>query len=613
LPSLPSSIPNGRAFARRTSDKDRAVSDVAKSRASLQWRPTGCMESLTLSTTNIEPNVESDARSPLEKRAGWWLAGPLTCVVAVLCLGQLLMWIPSYLTWPWWADHDVFGTAAFGWEHGQKPYRDLKGNNFPGTIYLFWALGRVFGWGNPTAFYAFDATLVVALGLLLVAWSRRCFGQLLPGLVGYGTFLSYYLSLDYTQAGQRDWHGPFFAVAGILIVQIAPDWRFSRFVGGVLTALGLFIRPQVLLFIPAMLVALSDGMRRQTDAEPTSRQTTSKPIHAWLEWGVACAAGLFLLTLPLLYAGLLTDFVRALRHVGLGSRYNRLSIKQFSEQMLPQILPFRFWVVALFVVSLGRVNTAFRRYDPGSAWLAATLFVLFYRPLSPTPHAYLGHPLALTWSILVAVSVGRLEGFSSLSRPARLGMIVLVMGLGMSLKPRFSNPNGSLHAIADLRHGGEPILCPPGYVPNFEVPSAAKYPWEDYRELLGYLRKTTSPDTPIANVLKHVPAITSATPRPSVFPAESIAWLIMIDQEGDAQFAEALRRSPNAVVVWAPSEKNVPGLIEIPILTNVIEELYELHHRFGLIEVWRRKVKPPSTRGPAPPEGVGGRTSPAKN
>src|SRR4051794_2690836 len=87
--------------------------------------------------------AESRAESFVERAAAWTLRGPLTVALLGLCGFQLATWVPHYLTWPWFADHDVFATLALGWEHGQLPYRDLAGNNFPGTIYLFWILGKL--------------------------------------------------------------------------------------------------------------------------------------------------------------------------------------------------------------------------------------------------------------------------------------------------------------------------------------------------------------------------------------------------------------------------------------------------------------------------------------
>ena len=104
-----------------------------------------------------------------------------------------------------------------GWDAGLLPYRDLYCNQFPGAIYLFWILGRIAGWGGSAAIYAVDAGAIVLLGVGLVLWSHRLFGRALPGIVGYLSFLSYYLALDYSHAAQRDWHAPLFAVLGLLI------------------------------------------------------------------------------------------------------------------------------------------------------------------------------------------------------------------------------------------------------------------------------------------------------------------------------------------------------------------------------------------------------------
>ena len=83
-----------------------------------------------------------------DRIASWMLRGPLAVVVVGLCAFQLATWIPHFLTWPFFVDHDVFSTLAFGWDSGLHPYRDLRGDNFPGTIYQFWAVGKLFGWGR---------------------------------------------------------------------------------------------------------------------------------------------------------------------------------------------------------------------------------------------------------------------------------------------------------------------------------------------------------------------------------------------------------------------------------------------------------------------------------
>lgn len=96
-----------------------------------------------------DPHAEFTAKeptsSPLERFAEFALSWPLAAGLGILCLWEILAWGPNYLTWPLWADHDVFATAATSWEAGTPPYREFYGNNFPGTIYLFWLFGKLFG------------------------------------------------------------------------------------------------------------------------------------------------------------------------------------------------------------------------------------------------------------------------------------------------------------------------------------------------------------------------------------------------------------------------------------------------------------------------------------
>jgi len=107
-------------------------------------------------------------------------------------------------------------TLALGWDHGLKPYRDLRGNNFPGTIYLFYGPRPGLRLGRTVPLRAFDAALVILFALSLLTWSRRRLGALLPGLIGVSAFLAYYLGLDYAQAAQRDFHGPDLALLALL-------------------------------------------------------------------------------------------------------------------------------------------------------------------------------------------------------------------------------------------------------------------------------------------------------------------------------------------------------------------------------------------------------------
>src|SRR5271165_4610493 len=146
----------------------------------------------------------------------WLLGRPMTALLAIGCLAILATWVPVYLSWAWWVDLDNWSTMALAWDWGEKPYRDIIAFNFPGQVYVFWVLGRLFGFGRTVPIYGLDVCFLVALGVLLALWSRRLFSRFLPGLIGFLCFLSFYASLRYHLVAQRDWHNAFFAVSGLL-------------------------------------------------------------------------------------------------------------------------------------------------------------------------------------------------------------------------------------------------------------------------------------------------------------------------------------------------------------------------------------------------------------
>jgi hypothetical protein len=522
-----------------------------------------------------------------------FLSGPLTAIVALVCIAQYVAWVPSYLTWPWWADLDVFGTAALAWERGMLPYRDFLGNNFPFTIYVDWILGKRFGWGYAPSVMGFDALLVGSFGLLLAAWSARVFRSRLPGLIGYGTFLGYYLALDYTQVAQRDWQGPCFAIAAILLIQ---GWRgrLSSVVSACSMAIALAIRPQTVLYLPGLLVAIVDASRTGE-----SRISAGRAFGRALLWSLAGLAALAGLALPLVRAGILTDFVSSLHVVAPGGKYNLLSFSHFVRQMILQLMPVRIVIVPACLLLMGRMSSVRDGPDPARAWLVAFACVLLYAPLSPQAHLYLAHPLNVTWAILVALLAARIDQNQGLRPAHRLIALLMVMGLLMSFKPRFSDPIQSFDALLALRKGErETVSRPEGYQHNPDVPASARYDWESYRDLLQYVRNELTPEVRVANALRYTPAITGVTGRLPAFPAESIAWLAVVRKTDEDRFVRSLEASANSVVVWAPTEKRNGSILELKALTRAIEKWYEPDRRFGIIEVWKRK--PASERAPTP-------------
>jgi hypothetical protein len=518
---------------------------------------------------------DAPARGRVDRAASWILGTPLAALLAALCLVQYATWAPNYLTWPWWADHDVFATAARSWDAGIRPYRDFAGNNFPATVYVFWILGRLFGWGATAPFWAFDAALVALFGAALVVWSARRLGSVLPGLAGCALFLGYYLGLDYTQAAQRDWQGPCFAILGILAIQAFPGWT-GRTLAGLAMAVAVAFRPQVVLFLPAVGLALWDA--------PEAGRRAGR----FLPWLAGFGAGLVGAFLPLAWGGLLGDFLRSLATVGYGSRYNKVGPLSFAVEAVKQFQSLRIVALPLALGLLWPGGDAGTRRI-ARAWIVAFVCVAAYRPLSPVSHAYLAHPLTVVWTVLGALCCRFAVAEGRLLPSFRLLLVLLVLGLGVTVKPRFSNPRGSLEALATLRSGREPGPSPTGYTVNPDVRMSARYAWDDYRAALEYLRHEVPPGVRVANALKYVPALAGPTGRLSAFPAESIAWLTVVRPEEEDRFVQALRDEPAALVVWSPAEKHLNGIPRLDRLSAAIEADFEPDRRFGAIELWRRK------------------------
>ena len=369
-----------------------------------------------------------------ERIAGYVLNGPLTLALILLCGFQLASWIPHYLTWPWFADHDVFATLALGWEHGQLPYRDLAGNNFPGSIYLFWIVGKLFGWGRTVPFYALDASFVLIFGATLLLWSRRRFGRCLPGVVGFAVFLTYYLGRDFDGVAQRDWHGPFFILWGLLLAEAYPG-RWSRGLAAASAAVAFSVRPQVVLFLPALAHGCCPGcphggrVRSRAVASPFADD--AQPL---LRGGTLLALFVVLAFLPLVLAGIFDDFLHGIRLTFYGSRYNSAHSAGILKQMLLQSLHMEFDLVPLGVLvlaSLGNPRTA----RTAHVWLLAYLGAWFYKPLSPVPFPYLELPLRIVCAINMALLVELL--LSAQAQPAlRLVAVLLAVGLGVHAPTR---------------------------------------------------------------------------------------------------------------------------------------------------------------------------------
>ena len=457
------------------------------------------------------------ALDELDRIAAHAMDGWLSITAVAVCVALLATWVPHYLLWPWFRDSDTFATMAQSWAAGILPYRDIRGYNFPGAIYLFWMLGQVAGWGRTWALYAVDATALVLLGVMLAAWSRRCLGGRFPGVAAYLVFLTFYLTLDYQAVAQRDWHASLCVVLGVLALQAWPG-RTSRIFSALLAALALTIRPHVLLFLPAFWMAIAEGIERSDTGSAGSRSRASL-VQCLVEWSLAFGTFTAIAFSPLLIAGIADDLARGLRIVAYGGPYHRADPAAFAQMVATQFRePTTLIVTGLLALVLFTTRGESRRR--AATWALAMAAAVVYRLIHPVPHFYLIVPVALVGAVASAVPMAWIADHSGIAPSLRVIALLLLMSELSPGFPRFCNLSATLEALASLSHGQTlPTWNPPGSVGWFELSHARWYTWDDYRRVLIHLRTTTGPSTLVANVLKEppFPAINGPVARLSPF------------------------------------------------------------------------------------------------
>jgi hypothetical protein len=506
-------------------------------------------------------------------------------VLGLVCAGCVAVWIPHYLTWPWSRDEDTFAVLAQSWDRGILPYRDIRAYNFPGETYLFWVLGKVFGWGRTAPFYALDASFVVVLGVVLFSWSRQRLGGAAAGLFAFLAFLKFYLSQPFETTGERDWHTAFFVCLGLLALQAWPG-RWSRIASAMLTALALSIRPHAVLFLPALASAVVEP---ESDRGPAA-QRRARAILEWLLW---LSGFVFALFAPLIVAGIFDDLIRGLGVASYGGPYSKVTPVSAFESLVHQLLDWRTDVPLAATILLA-ICPEKRLSRVAQTWSWAWLGALLYRAIHPVQHRYLIHPVLLVGSITWALPISYLLSARWMATPVRLLVIAWLAYEIVPSPPFMCSPSESAEALQVLVRGETPPDKPLGAAQAFDGGGKQSF-WLNYCALLTYLRQKTGPETLVANVLNRYPyeSLNGPAGRLSPFRAESgICWLSWVDLDLDPEFAQDLERATDSVVVWEPAQFVVDPKMKLERVIGVVRRLYEPEARFGAIELWRHKPTP---------------------
>ena len=513
----------------------------------------------------------------------------LPVITGALTVWMFLLWFPLFLQWPWWADMDHFALAAQWWSAGRLPYRDQIDYNFPGPIYLMWILGKVFGWGKTMPPLIVDAAMLAGLGVAMVAWSRERFGQWLPGLAACAIFVGYYLSLNATLVAQRDWQATWLVVMSLMVIEVFPSRRWVWPLSALLLALSFTFRPYAVLFLPAFVSAIDARVRIPGESISVSGK-------ALAGFGLILGVMLAIVYAPLWTAGILDDFVKRLAYVVPGGAYNKNSSNDFRTRLLEELADWRVpWLlIPLAFLAARRTD---RLGQSSRTWGLALLGAVFYRPIGPVGHHYLVIPIQLLFAMGVAVILEASLTVPSWLRPS--GRMLAVSVILVAFFPGIPRTCDWSETRATLAHdffGGEPPARPIGMEAVFFRKKVAPlaYNWESYNQLLAYLRRTTTPNTLVANTFRKspYPAINGPVGRLSPYPGPGgMVWFRWVGPGLELEYCRALERAEDAVVVWTPGEKTDFPWMQLSNLVRTIREHFRPEAKFGVMEVWRRIPK----------------------
>lgn len=536
--------------------------------------------------------------SQYSSRFGHQAFQALKLVVVALIALLTATWLPHYLTWPLWPDSHAYASLAIGWDQGIEPYRDVATFNFPGQIYLFWILGKTFGWGHTWPFYAADAALIATVGACMIVWSRRVFGESLSGMIGCLALAVVLMGLDMSQAGQRDWHSTAFVMIALMVLQCGHS-RLRFVWSAIFFAIGFVFRPHVVLFGPAVIMAIALDR-----FDPNARDL--KPfIRACLIWGVAFAAALVVGFLPLISQGLFGEFLEDLKIARHGGSYAGMTLRTALVLFLAKFVMREYLLMIVSTLTLGFLSgrDTVRIVVP---WTVALIFAMAYQSVHPISHDYLMLPLKTIYAVNLAILAALVRKSLGGETLQAAGISAAVVLLALNQWPDECSPSAALQATrafltgtvgSEVPHGARRYFQP-GEVDVRERRSG--YPWADYLATIDYLKTKTTPNTNVAGAFKRMPfpALNGPTGRPSPWPGEGgTTFMLVLGLEKEEAFIDSLMAAPaDTVVVWVPGERAEADKVNFERLDRTIQEHFSPEASFGVFQVYRRnpasKTKP---------------------
>ena len=164
------------------------------------------------------------------------------------------------LRWRYLHDAPLMIYAGFLIDQGAVPYRDFFDMNMPGTYFVMWTMGRLFGW-TDLASRIFDLSLLAILSLATFGWMRP-FGRWSAAFAAIA-FPLQYLAMGDQVSLQREFIALVpLALALALACRGAGRLRpvVRGFLVGAFCAAALLIKPQlILLALPVIVFLIQDA------------------------------------------------------------------------------------------------------------------------------------------------------------------------------------------------------------------------------------------------------------------------------------------------------------------------------------------------------------------
>lgn len=509
-------------------------------------------------------------------------------LVSVVLIGGLILfflgWLPHYLFWPMWMDAEHFAISAQSWDAGIRPYRDLIDFNFPGPIYFYWMIGKVFGWGKPMMANLADALVLIGFGSAVLCWSKRVFASWNPGLVACLLMARYYMSLDYARVMQRDWYVFVFGTLAILVIQA---WKNENrwALAGILLSTGLVIRPYaVLWFVP---VGLSLFMQPRDEA----RQIR----HRFFSLTLSVVISSIVLWMPLFLSQIFDDFLGHLLQELLYSNYRSQkddSLKSIVWDEIARATEFTSLVGLVACGMLPGKNKELR--SDWLVWCSVFTMMILYKPLCPVRHEYTMIPLSMTSCLVIGFCFGLMMHATHFDLSVFVIASVIWAHFYHPGWPQMGDFQASSKAIQAFVNWENLKQPPPGCRDVFRavVDDPNFYHWQDYQGLLDYIRHEVPEDVRVVNFLLYrpFPAVNAPTGRLSLWPCgEGILWLSWVHKSMEPDFARALDAPVPAIVILSDERLWWPPPNRFPAIEKKIRAEFEQVSRHGAFQVWARR------------------------